>query len=119
MKSGTESCMGLSWPVGPALQGLIRVPAPCQAQRSKYNSSCCATPAAGDYVAWITNRGAGKARRAGRKGGQCYHRTAKHKDDHMRKGIRIFPALLLALISSTVHFAVAQPASSPLDGTGI
>jgi len=37
----------------------------------------------------------------------------------MRKGIRIFPALLLALISSTVHFAVAQPASSPLDGTGI
>jgi len=36
----------------------------------------------------------------------------------MRKGFQILPALLLTVVSSTAHFAVAQ-SSSPLDGTGI
>jgi len=37
----------------------------------------------------------------------------------MRKGFRILPALLLTLVSSVAHLAVAQPNNSPLDGTGI
>lgn len=50
---------------------------------------------------------------------QTSEASCNMKDDQMRKGFRILPALLLAVFAATAHVAVAQQDDSPLAGTGI